>query len=140
MQSIDSDLPILETSTIAERFEKEHAGTRLQAVLLGLFAVLAFVLAAAGLYGTISYSVSRRTQELGIRLALGASSQQITRLIVGEGLSLVLGGVLVGLALAFLLTKPPEVNQMEKNDEKISVPGAVSILCCADCDEPANLH
>lgn len=105
LQAIDGDLPILEISTISERIQKEHAGTRFQAVLLGLFALLAFILAAAGLYSTISYSVSRRTQELGIRLALGASSRQIIHLIVGEGLSLVLGGVGAGLLLALALTK-----------------------------------
>ncbi|MDX2041395.1 MAG: ABC transporter permease [Acidobacteriota bacterium] len=105
LQAIDGDLPILEILTIEERFQKEHADTRFQAVLLGLFALLAFLLAAAGLYSTISYSVSRRQQELGIRLALGASSQQIIRLIVGEGLALVSGGVAAGLLLALLLTK-----------------------------------
>ena len=105
LQAIDRDLPILEISTITESFQKEHAATRFQAVLLGLFALIAFILAAAGLYSTISYSVSRRKQDLGIRIALGASSRQIIRLIVGEGLSLVLSGVSLGLLLALALTK-----------------------------------
>ncbi len=105
LQEIDSDLPILEISTIPERFQKEHADTRFQAVILGLFALIAFILAAVGLYSAISYSVSRRAQEMGIRIALGASPRQIISLVIGEGLSLAIGGLVAGLLLSLLLTK-----------------------------------
>ena len=73
--------------------------------LLGAFAVLAVVLAVAGIYGTMSYAVAQRTREVGIRVALGAQRGDVLKLVVGEGMKLIVAGIGVGLLGAFLLTR-----------------------------------
>jgi putative ABC transport system permease protein len=81
------------------------AQPRFRATLVGLFALAALVLAATGIYGVIAYLVSQRRNEMGIRLALGAESKDILRLIVGEGLKLIGAGILLGLMGALMLTR-----------------------------------
>jgi putative ABC transport system permease protein len=81
------------------------AAQRFNMLLLGIFAGVAFALAVVGIYGLMSYSITERTHEIGIRMALGAQSSDVLRMIVGEGLKLIAGGVLLGLAGAFALTR-----------------------------------
>jgi putative ABC transport system permease protein len=102
---IDRDLPVLEMSTMDEVIVDTLWRARLAAWLLGLFAALALVLAAAGLYGVLSYSVSQRTQELGLRMALGAAPGRVLRLVIGEGMRVVSVGLLIGLATSLALSR-----------------------------------
>jgi putative ABC transport system permease protein len=81
------------------------ARQRFSTMLLGIFATLALVLAAVGIYGVMSYSVAQRTREIGIRLALGAQRNDVLRMTMGQGLKLVAIGVAIGLASAFVLTR-----------------------------------
>jgi putative ABC transport system permease protein len=105
VQSLDSDLPLLHIKTLDDYVSDSIVGTRFEAVLLGTFGALAFVLTALGLYGVISYTVAQRTREMGIRLALGANRSALLKMVVKSGALLTCAGALVGLAAAFLLTR-----------------------------------
>jgi putative ABC transport system permease protein len=78
---------------------------RFYATIVGVFALVALALAAVGLYGVIAYAVSQRTHELGIRVALGATGKRIAGMVVGHGLALTLGGVVLGVAAALVVTR-----------------------------------
>lgn len=105
MQEIDRDLPVYNIKTVDDVISDSVAPRRLNVLLLGIFAGLALVLAALGIYGVISYSVSQRTRELGIRMALGASHKSVLRLVVGEGMILAVIGVTIGAVASFFLTR-----------------------------------
>lgn len=102
--SFDPDIPLYAVSTMEDIVAASFAGPRMTTTLLGIFAVIALVLAAVGVYGVISYAVAGRTREIGVRVALGAERGEIARLVLGEGARPVLGGVAVGLVLAWLST------------------------------------
>lgn len=103
--ALDKDLPLLDVNTMEQYVRDSMAQPRLNTVLLGIFAGLAFVLTAIGLYGVISYSVAQRSREMGIRIALGAQSGSILKMILGQGIRLALIGVAVGLCGALVLTR-----------------------------------
>ena len=102
---VDSQLPVTKVETMSEVAASSFAARRFNMSLLTLFAGLALVLAAIGIYGVMSNAVTQRTQEIGIRLALGARTTDVLKLIIRNGLMLVSIGVVVGLAGAFALTR-----------------------------------
>jgi putative ABC transport system permease protein len=104
VQQIDSQQPVTGFRSLEEILGDNIALPRFRTVLLGMFAGLAALLAAMGLYGVMSYTVTQQTQEMGIRLALGAQRGDILRLIIGRGMLLVGGGVMLGIAGALALT------------------------------------
>jgi putative ABC transport system permease protein len=103
--SLDRDQPILQLGTMQARLDEVYAPRRFNMLLFGLFALVALVLAAAGLYGTLAYMVAQRTHEIGIRLALGAQTRDVLWLIIRQGLALTLIGVALGLGAALALTR-----------------------------------
>ncbi len=105
VKSVDSELAIAEVFTMEEIISRSMVARRMNLVLLGAFAVIALVLATAGLYGVISYTVSQRTRELGIRMALGAQPSDVVKLVMRQGALLAALGVGAGLAGAFGLSR-----------------------------------
>jgi len=103
--ALDSDLPLFEIRTMEQLVAQETAGARTESLLVGLFAGLAALLAAVGIYGVMAYLVAQRTREIGIRMALGAHRSDVLRLVVGRGLKLTLIGVAIGNASALGLTR-----------------------------------
>jgi putative ABC transport system permease protein len=105
VQGLDADQPIADVQTMNDLVEAEVGQRRLLLVLLGSFAGVALLLALIGIYGVIAYSVAQRTQEVGIRRALGAQQIDILRLVIGQGLILALAGIAMGLGGAWALTR-----------------------------------
>ena len=103
--AIDQNQPIYEVKTLAQRVNEVSAVSRSLMVLFTAFALLAVVLGAVGIYGIVSYSVTQRTHEIGIRMALGARAGNVLSLIMKNGLTLVLTGIAIGIAGAFALTR-----------------------------------
>ncbi|HTB19970.1 MAG TPA: ABC transporter permease [Bryobacteraceae bacterium] len=105
VHALDPDQPVALVRSMDDLVEEQVGQRRLLVMLLGSFAAAALLLALIGIYGIISYTVAQRTQEMGIRRALGAQQSDILRLVVGQGLRLALAGVAVGVAGAFGLTR-----------------------------------
>jgi predicted permease len=105
MREVDPDLPLSELRQLQELVSQSVSRPRFYTTLLGVFAAIALILAAVGIYGVISYAVSLRTRELGIRIALGATGRHVSGLVLQQGVTLAVAGVLLGGAGAYWLTR-----------------------------------
>jgi putative ABC transport system permease protein len=142
IQALDPTAPVSDFRTMEQLLESSTGPRRFSAVLLSIFAGLALVLAVIGIYGMMSWSVAQRRQEIGIRLAVGADSSGIFKLILGRGLKLSLAGLAIGLAVTFAFTRVLAGQLFEISPHDPWVLTAVSLLMllvtAAACYLPAR--
>ncbi len=140
--NIDSDQPLSQVRTLDELMARVLVPWRFSMTLLGGFAALALVLAAAGIYGVISYTVGQRTGEIGIRMTLGAQPSDVMRMILRQGMGVVLAGIAVGLGGAFYLTRfmVSQLYGVRPTDlvTFITIPVVLAAVALAACYFPAR--
>jgi ABC-type antimicrobial peptide transport system permease subunit len=105
VRQVDAEQAVSEINTLEGLVNETVAQPRFNASLLALFALLALVLAAVGIYGVIAYAVAQRTSEIGLRVALGAQPRDVLKLIFAQGMRLTVIGIIIGLGAAFALTR-----------------------------------
>jgi putative ABC transport system permease protein len=105
VRSLDTELPLSNIKTMQQLLDESVSQSRFATVLISIFAVVALVLASVGIYGVISYSITQRTSEVGVRMALGAQTNHILRLFVSQGVRLAVLGIGIGLLAAFAMTQ-----------------------------------
>ncbi len=142
VQSLEKNLPVTNVRPMTETIGNSLYAARMGALLLGIFGALALLLAAVGLYGVMSYVVSRRTRELGIRMALGAQSSDVFKLVLREGMMLVAIGVALGLMAAVSVTRllASFLYGISTTDGLtfVSIPLVLAIVALAACYIPAR--
>ncbi|HEU4937456.1 MAG TPA: ABC transporter permease [Vicinamibacterales bacterium] len=142
LRALDPELPLYSTRTMADRMNESLADRRTPMVVAIVFAVVALFLAAIGLYGVLAYQVSQRTREIGIRLALGSDSRRVFGLIVKEGMALLAGGFVAGVAGAFAIrrTMAAQLYGVGPMDPLVlaSVATVLALVTFAACTLPAR--
>jgi predicted permease len=127
LRAVADDLSMANVRTMDQLFASNIANQRLVVKLLGAFAALALLLAGVGLYGVVSYNVSQRTREIGIRVALGATSRSVVRMTMGQGAKLAGAGLVIGLAAALVLTRLLQSLLFETSTHDPMVYGVVAV-------------
>jgi putative ABC transport system permease protein len=139
--AVDRDQPVSDVRTMEDIVDLEVSDHKQQSTLLGAFAALALVLASLGIYGVLSYAVTQRTREIGVRMALGASSANVTRMVVGQGIVLTVAGIAIGTAVALAVTRSMTklLVGVRAADPAIyaSVAAVLAIVALAACYIPA---
>jgi len=142
VHAIDPDLPLANVRTMDELIANTAAQPRLSALLIGVFAGLALVIATIGIYGVLAYSVNQRTREIGLRLALGSRVGSVVRLIVREGMTIAGAGILIGVAAALLFARAIGglVYGIRPRDPAtmLGVTGLLALVALAACWLPAR--
>jgi predicted permease len=129
--SVNANLPLAAVRTLGEIYDTSLARTSFTLVMLGIAGAMALLLGVAGIYGVISYSVSQRTREIGIRIALGAQTETVTRMFVKHGLTLAVVGITIGLGTAFALMRWMSSLLFEVSPVDPLTYGAVSFMLTA---------
>ncbi|MEW6212453.1 MAG: ABC transporter permease [Acidobacteriota bacterium] len=142
IRKVDPTLPVFDVNTADEIYAETLTQKRISAVLLLCFSSFGFLMAALGIYGVLSYAASRRSQEIGVRLALGAQASDILRMVLKQGAIMIFAGVAIGLAGAFILTRflSNVVSDMGANDPRILALATLilSAVALAACYIPAR--
>lgn len=142
VSQMDSNLPVFDVHTQTQLIDQLLFRERMIARLSGFFGVLALLLACIGLYGLLSYEVSRRTREIGIRMALGAQQRDVLRLIVAQGIALVIAGAALGIAVAFAVMRflKSMLYDVQANDPATLIAAALllALVALAACYVPAR--
>ncbi|HJX28855.1 MAG TPA: ABC transporter permease, partial [Thermoanaerobaculia bacterium] len=142
LKALDPDLPMANVNTMEQWLKTSAAQPRLTSTLLSIFAGVALLIAAIGIYAVLTYSVSQRTREIGVRMALGATPRRVLKLTVSEGMRVVLLGLVIGLAGGFALGRTVEslVYGVGVHDPKIYVVVAaiLTAVALAACFIPAR--
>lgn len=126
--SVNPNVPIADIQTVGQIYDKSMARTSFTLVMLGIATGMALLLGLIGIYGVISYVVSQRTREIGIRMALGASHRAVRRMFIGYALSLVIAGVLSGIVVAAAVTRTMQALLFETSPVDPLTYGAVSCV------------
>ncbi|HSB27372.1 MAG TPA: ABC transporter permease [Pyrinomonadaceae bacterium] len=142
VRELDPTLPVYELRSMNEVVSKSMVQPRFLAILLATFSGIALFLAAIGIYGVMAYSVAQRTQEIGVRMALGAQQLHVLRLVFGQSLTMLLMGIVIGLAGAFALTRLMSTLLFEVTATDpltyVSVVGLLAIVALLACYIPAR--
>ena len=128
LSAMDKDVPMFNVRTMEEYLASSVAAPRFNTTLLSIFAAVALVLTVVGLYGVMSYSVAQRTNEIGIRLALGAQTRDVLGLVVKQGIRLIIVGLAIGLVSAYALMRVMSGLLFGVNDKDPITFGAAAVL------------
>ena len=129
--AIDRDIPIYAVETMSTYLARSTEQPRLSVMLLTGLGALALVLAVIGIYGVVSYSVAQRTQEIGVRMALGATRADVLRMVVGQAIALIAGGIVLGVAVAFVSSSVMESLLYEISPRDPATLAAIAALLAA---------